>query len=162
MTASVTNIVVAGLGGQGVLTCADILARAAFLAGLDVKKAEVHGMSQRGGSVACDVRFGPRVLSPMVPDGQADFLLVLAADQVDVFRWRLRGGGELIVPGDIDESALPNKKSLNVAMLGRLSGRLGGIGGEYWPEALRQVLPGKIHEVNLQALAIGRDGARTR
>src|ERR1017187_7912978 len=57
----VINIVVAGLGGQGVLKASDIIAGAAFLAGLDVKKSEVHGMSQRGGSVASDVRFGARV-----------------------------------------------------------------------------------------------------
>ncbi len=87
------NVVVAGLGGQGVLTASDILAEAAVLAGFEVKKAEVHGMSQRGGSVAADVRFGPSVLSPMVPPGEADFLLVLADDQVDNNRWRLRAGG---------------------------------------------------------------------
>lgn len=155
MTSEATNIIVAGLGGQGVLTCSDILATAAFLAGLDVKKAEVHGMSQRGGSVACDVRFGPRVLSPMVPAGKADFLVVLTADQVDVFRPRLRAGGVLITPADVDEAALTNKKSLNVAMLGRLSRHL-SIPVELWQEALQKVLPGKIHEVNLQALALGR------
>ena len=75
-TNNVTNIVTAGLGGQGVIKASDILADVAFRAGLDVKKAEIHGMSQRGGSVTSDVRFGPRVLSPMVPTGQAHFLLV--------------------------------------------------------------------------------------
>lgn len=158
MTSEVTNIIVAGLGGQGVLTCADILATAAFLAGLDVKNAEVHGMSQRGGSVACDVRFGPQVLSPMVPTAKADFLVVLTADQVDVFRPRLRAGGVLITPADVDEAALANKKSLNVAMLGRLSTHL-TIPVELWQEALQKVLPAKIHEVNLQALAMGRQTA---
>lgn len=161
MTAPVTNIVVAGLGGQGVLTCSDILATAAFLAGLDVKKAEVHGMSQRGGSVACDVRFGPRVLSPMVPEASADYLLVLSADQVEVFRPRLKPGGMLVVPADVDEAALPNKKSLNVAMLGQLSSHL-TIPVELWQEALKQVLPAKIHEVNLRALALGRGQAGPR
>ena len=65
----VTNIVVAGLGGQGALKASDIVADAAVRTGLDVKKSEVHGMSQRGGSVSSDVRFGPRVFSPMVPPG---------------------------------------------------------------------------------------------
>ena len=55
---SVTNVVLAGLGGQGVIKASDILADAALRSGLDVKKAEVHGMSQRGGSVTSDVRFG--------------------------------------------------------------------------------------------------------
>ena len=59
-TMKVTNVVLAGLGGQGVLKASDILADAALRAGLDVKKAEVHGMSQRGGSVTSDVRFGAR------------------------------------------------------------------------------------------------------
>jgi indolepyruvate ferredoxin oxidoreductase beta subunit len=67
MSNRVTNIVLGGLGGQGVLTASDILADAAFRAGFDVKKSELHGMSQRGGSVSSDVRYGPRVLSPMVP-----------------------------------------------------------------------------------------------
>ena len=54
----VVNIVVAGLGGQGVVKASDIVAEAAFRAGHTVKKAEVHGMSQRGGSVSTDVRYG--------------------------------------------------------------------------------------------------------
>ena len=77
----VNNIVVAGLGGQGVLKASDIIAEVAFRAGLDVKKSEVHGMSQRGGSVASDVRFGQCVRSPMVPEGEADFLVVLDSTQ---------------------------------------------------------------------------------
>jgi len=55
---------VAGLGGQGVLKASGILADTAFRAGLDVKKSEIHGMSQRGGSVSSDVRFGDRVFRP--------------------------------------------------------------------------------------------------
>lgn len=71
-------MVVAGLGGQGVVKASDVLADAAAFRGLDVKKSEIHGMSQRGGSVASDVRFGPKVQSPMIPHGQADFLIVVA------------------------------------------------------------------------------------
>ena len=82
----VVNVVIAGLGGQGVVKASDILADAAFRQGLDVKKSELHGMSQRGGSVSSDVRFGPKVDSPMISPGQADFLVVVAADQVDVNR----------------------------------------------------------------------------
>ena len=90
MPGEVTSIVIAGLGGQGVLKASDIVAEAAFRAGFDVKKAEVHGMSQRGGSVTSDVRFGGQVLSPMAPAGEADFLVVLAPDQVEPNRNRLR------------------------------------------------------------------------
>ena len=98
MSSKPTNVIIAGLGGQGVLKASDILADVAFHAGLDVKKSEVHGMSQRGGSVASDVRFGERVFSPMVPEGEGDFLVVIAPDQVDVNRAALAHGGILIDP----------------------------------------------------------------
>jgi indolepyruvate ferredoxin oxidoreductase, beta subunit len=151
----VTNIVVAGLGGQGAIKASDILADAAFLAGLDVKKAEVHGMSQRGGSVTSDVRFGPEVLSPMIPPGEADFLVVLAAEEVENNRHRLRPGATLLTPDAIDAAALPNRRSLNVALLGVLSRQL-GIGEEYWQAAIRKNLKPELCEVNLAAFSAGR------
>jgi indolepyruvate ferredoxin oxidoreductase beta subunit len=150
-----TNVVIAGLGGQGVLKASDILADVAFSADLDVKKADVHGMSQRGGSVASDVRFGERVFSPMVPPGEADFLLVLAPDQIEVNRASLGAGGVLIEPSVIDESSLPNKKSLNVALLGVLSLHL-ELSVEAWTAAIERNLPEKLHEANLQSFLIGR------
>ena len=151
----VTNIVVAGLGGQGVLKASDIIADAAFRAGLDVKKSEIHGMSQRGGSVSSDVRFGEEVLSPMTPPGAADYLVAIAADQVEPNRWQLARDGMLISPSQIDEKLLRNKKSVNVALLGILSTRL-DISEVYWLEAIRSNLPEKLHEVNIQAFAAGR------
>lgn len=154
----VTNIIVAGLGGQGVLLASDILAEAAFAAGLDVKKAEVHGMSQRGGSVASDVRFGREVLSPMVPPGEADFLLALADDQVDVHRDLLRPGGTLIASSVVDPASLPNRRSLNVALLGYLSRHL-PFEVAAWHEAIRKHLKTDLVEVNLQAFALGRQAA---
>ena len=78
-------------------------------------------MSQRGGSVTSDVRFGPQVFSPMVPPGEADFLVVLAPDQVEVNRGQLRAGGVLIAPDLVDPAMLANRKSFNVALLGALS-----------------------------------------
>jgi indolepyruvate ferredoxin oxidoreductase beta subunit len=155
MSDKVTNVVIAGLGGQGVLKASDILAEAAFRAGRDVKKSELHGMSQRGGSVSSDVRFGPEVLSPMVPPGEADYLVVLEPDQVEVNRGQLRAGGVLISADQVAEDALPNRKSLNVALLGVLSMRL-DIGEAEWLAAVRANLPEKLHEANLAAFAIGR------
>jgi indolepyruvate ferredoxin oxidoreductase beta subunit len=143
-----------------VLKASDILADAAFRAGLDVKKAEVHGMSQRGGSVRTDVRFGPCVLSPMVPDGEADCLVVLEATQTDVNRHVLREGGRLIVPEAVDAGKLANTRSLNVAMLGLLSAYL-DIPTEHWEAAIRANLPEKLHPVNIQAFALGRSFAAT-
>jgi indolepyruvate ferredoxin oxidoreductase beta subunit len=150
-----TNVVIAGLGGQGVLKASDILADVAFNSGVDVKKSELHGMSQRGGSVSSDVRFGERVFSPMVPEGEADFLVVIAADQVPVNTWVLRPGGVLIEASMIDESSLPNKKSINVALLGVLSRHL-PFSVEAWNAAIGRNLPEKLHEANLRAFSMGR------
>ncbi len=155
----VTNVIVAGLGGQGVLRASDILADAAFRAGYDVKKSEVHGMSQRGGSVTSDVRFGERVFSPMVPAGEADFLLVLAPGELERNRVQLRPGGVLIPPGAVDAKALPSKRSLNVALLGVLSTHL-DIPESAWLEAIRANLAEKLHAANFSAFAAGRAAAR--
>ena len=154
------NVVIAGLGGQGVIKASDILSEAAFRSGFEVKKSEIHGMSQRGGSVTSDVRFGPQVLSPMVPPGEADFLVVLAPDQVEVNRGQLRAGGVLIAPELVDPVKLASRKSFNVALLGALSAHL-EISGETWQSAIRAVLPEKLHAANEQAFAEGRRVAAT-
>ena len=150
-----TNVVIAGLGGQGVLKCSDILAAAVFRAGFDVKKSEIHGMSQRGGSVSSDVRFGAKVHSPMVPPGQADYLVVLAPSQIEVARPMLKLAGVLVEPGMVDERRLLNKKSLNVALLGVLARHL-DLADNLWHAAIQAVLPEKLHAANLQAFAIGK------
>jgi indolepyruvate ferredoxin oxidoreductase beta subunit len=72
---NVFNILIAGVGGQGVLLTSKIIAEAALLAGQDVKQSEVHGMAQRGGSVLSQVRFGDKVFSPIVAEGEADLLI---------------------------------------------------------------------------------------
>lgn len=69
------NIVLAGVGGQGILLAAEVLGTAAVKDGLNVRVGEIHGMAQRGGAVLCTVRIGENVLSPMIPDGQADIIL---------------------------------------------------------------------------------------
>lgn len=158
MMPQVVNVVVAGLGGQGVIKASDILADVAFRAGLDVKKAEVHGMSQRGGSVRTDVRFGRQVNSPMVPDGGAHFLVVLAADQVEHNRHVLGPTGVLITPSDVAVGELRNKKSANVALLGVLSRHL-TFAEQLWHEALKANLPGHLLAANLEAFAAGRHSA---
>src|SRR5512143_2537825 len=74
MSGSVTNILLVGVGGQGILLASEILSEAAMLAGFDVKKSEIHGMSQRGGSGVSHVRYGREVHSPIVPEGEGDIL----------------------------------------------------------------------------------------
>jgi len=70
-----TNILLAGVGGQGVLLASQLFTSVAIEADLDVKQSEVHGMSQRGGSVTSHVRFGQKVYSPTIDPGEADFLI---------------------------------------------------------------------------------------
>ena len=80
-----TNILVVGIGGQGVMTAAEMLARAALNQGCDVKKTEVAGMAQRGGVVSSHVRFGPKVYSPQIDPGEADLLIGFEA--AEALRW---------------------------------------------------------------------------
>jgi indolepyruvate ferredoxin oxidoreductase beta subunit len=158
---TVTNIVVAGLGGQGVLKATDILSDALLRAGHDVKKSEVHGMAQRGGSVQSDVRFGREVFSPMVPPGEADHLVVLSPDQVEVTRYLLRPGGVLIAPGDIDPATLPNKRCLNVALMGALSAHI-DLPEDLWATALRSNFRQDLWAANEQAFRLGRSTQAAR
>jgi indolepyruvate ferredoxin oxidoreductase beta subunit len=74
MSTAVKNILMAGVGGQGVILASEIVSEAVMLAGFDVKKSEVHGMAQRGGSVTSHVRFGEKVYSPIIRDGEVDIL----------------------------------------------------------------------------------------
>jgi indolepyruvate ferredoxin oxidoreductase beta subunit len=74
MSHQITNILLVGVGGQGILLASEVLSEAAMLAGFDVKKSEIHGMSQRGGSVVSHVRYGTEVFSPIVPEGEGDIL----------------------------------------------------------------------------------------
>jgi len=154
--AKTCNIRIAGLGGMGILKSSQILAEVLFNAGHDVKKAEVHGMSQRGGSVASDIRFGVEVLSPMIPDGETDFLLVLAPEELANQSTALRPGGVLIGAEAFDTVNLANRKSLNIAMLGTLSRYL-DIPFEAWHAAIRANLPEKLHTVNFDAFEAGRN-----
>lgn len=93
----ITNILVCGIGGQGVMTAAEILSQAAIARGFDVKKSEVAGMAQRGGVVVSHVRFGKKVFSPVITPGTADILL--AFEVAEGSRWsdQLRPGGVAMV-----------------------------------------------------------------
>lgn len=90
------NILVCGVGGQGVLLISDILAQLAMATGLDVKKSEVHGMAQRGGSVTSHIRWSKKVYSPLIEEGTAD--IVVAFEQLEALRYIhfLSATGQLI------------------------------------------------------------------
>lgn len=92
-----TNVLIVGVGGQGVLLASEILSEVARTTGLDAKKSEVHGMSQRGGVVTSHIRFGEKVDSPLIPSGGSD--VVLAFELAEGLRWinELKPGGTFIV-----------------------------------------------------------------
>lgn len=158
MSTKVTSIRIAGIGGMGVLKSTQILSELLFRRGFDVKKAEVHGMSQRGGSICSDVRFGDKVWSPMIPAGETDILLLLQEDQLPLYEADCSSRTRILMPDRIDAARLKSRKSLNVAMLGLLSREL-DIPVSHWLEVLREVLPGKLHEENEAAFHLGRESA---
>lgn len=91
------SIAIVGVGGQGTVLTSDILIEGLVDLGFDVKKTEQHGLSQRGGSVNCMVKYGDAVYAPIIADGEAD--VVVAFEKIEALRWLklLKAGGTLIV-----------------------------------------------------------------
>ena len=91
------NVMIVGVGGQGSLLASKLLGRLLLSKGYDIKVSEVHGMSQRGGSVVTYVRFGDKVYSPVIDKGQADF--IVSFELLEAARWTsyLKPGGKIIV-----------------------------------------------------------------
>ncbi len=81
----VINVLMSGVGGQGVLVASDILILVAMHAGLDAKKSEIHGMAQRGGSVVSQVRYGKKIYSPLIQTGAVD--VILAFERLEAIRY---------------------------------------------------------------------------
>ena len=92
-----SNIIIAGVGGQGTLLASRILGAVAIKEGYDVKVSEVHGMSQRGGSVITFVKYGKKVYSPIIDLGEAD--IILAFEELEALRWisYLKPNGKFII-----------------------------------------------------------------
>ena len=97
MNKSTTNVLIVGVGGQGVLLASEILTEVAKRNGMDAKKSEVHGMSQRGGIVTSHVRFGEKVNSPLIPSKESD--VILAFEIAEGLRWvgEKSSGGKIVV-----------------------------------------------------------------
>ena len=122
------NVIMVGVGGQGIILASELLSEAALLAGYDVRKSEVHGMAQRGGSVSSHVRFGKRVLSPLIELGRAD--IMLAFEKVEGLRAceYLKRGGAIIMN---DVEVVPTTVSLGMgAYPADVPERLRGLGFE--------------------------------
>ncbi|MCL5961154.1 MAG: indolepyruvate oxidoreductase subunit beta [Chloroflexi bacterium] len=106
MSSDTTNVLFAGVGGQGAMLASEILALVAAEEGLDVKQTEVHGSAQRGGAVSSHVRFGTRVYSPVIQRGEADF--VVAFEKLEALRFAhyLKDGGTVVIN---DEEVMPSQ-----------------------------------------------------
>jgi len=145
MKDKITNIVVAGVGGQGVLLTSDIIAKTALKEGWDVKKSEVHGMAQRGGSVISEVRFGEKIYSPLIKKGKADYLLTL--EKLEALRYidYLKQDGILIV------------NDLEISPMGV------SLGKEKYPENIYEVLQDKTsHLLRVKALDLAEKAGNVR
>lgn len=94
---NVKSVMIVGVGGQGTLLASRILGNVALNEGFDVKMSEVHGMAQRGGSVVTYVKYGEKVHSPIISEGEAD--IIVSFEELEAYRWLsyLKKGGTLIV-----------------------------------------------------------------
>lgn len=91
------NILLVGVGGQGTILASKILSAGLLEAGYDVKMSEIHGMSQRGGNVSTQIRFGEKVYSPIIGKGEAD--IIVAFETMEALRWisYLKVGGKMVI-----------------------------------------------------------------
>jgi indolepyruvate ferredoxin oxidoreductase, beta subunit len=139
------NILIVGVGGQGVLLASEILCQVARVMGLDAKKSEVHGMSQRGGVVTSHVRFGKKVHSPLIEEGAAD--VILGFEIAEALRWvhYLRPGGTIIAS---DQKTVPP-----IATTGKFA----------YPENVEEKLKARVPKTKIvHALEIGKKLGNTR
>lgn len=183
------DIMLVGVGGQGTLLASRVLGAVAVKRGYDVKVSEVHGMSQRGGSVVTYVKMGEKVYSPLIEMGEAD--IILAFEELEALRWLeyLKEGGRLIVNeqeinpmpvitgkarypegivknlkkklGDVTSiDALKiakecgNIKTVNIVLVGLMAAST-EIGKDLWLDAMKEVIPAKLLEVNIKAFEAG-------
>ncbi|PLX89570.1 MAG: indolepyruvate oxidoreductase subunit beta [Desulfuromonas sp.] len=93
----VKNILLAGVGGQGILLASEVLSEVMMMSGKDVKKNEIHGMSQRGGSVTSHVRYGEKVYSSIIPEGEVDILFSFELLETCRYLPLLRENGQVII-----------------------------------------------------------------
>lgn len=183
------NILLAGVGGQGLVLTTKLICDAAFSAGLDFKSNDVIGLSQRGGKVWGSVRIGAHVLSPNIPQGQADVLLGL--EPLEGLRWSamVRPGGVVIlntsqippVPVVFEKAEYPqnieaelsgnykvtafdandegrklgSSKVANTFLVGVLAKSFPEIEEAHWEKAIRDNVPEKTIQMNLEAFKIG-------
>ncbi len=157
MVSKTFNIVFYGVGGQGVLKASEIAAWAALYDGFHVKKSEVHGMSQRGGSVESHLRFGKNVFSPLIAEGMADIIVCFHKDEHSRLNHFLKKNGiDLISFLDKGYSLLEDKRLINTYLLGVLASFL-PIKDTSWEKAIYAVFGNKSPEKNISAFLKGKE-----
>ena len=182
----VTNVLLVGVGGQGIVLASDVLSLAALYAGHDVKTSEIHGMSQRGGSVFSHIRFGDKVCSPVIPEGRVDILVSL--EEMETLRWlsyvnsdtrilftktRIHPPNGAGYPENIEEKIkkyFKNSITIDPGRIGKKTGNvkfmntalLGMVSrfldfpDEAWQRSLHEQVPDGTYEQNRAAFAVGK------
>jgi indolepyruvate ferredoxin oxidoreductase beta subunit len=186
------NVFLSGVGGQGTILASNILGQVLLNAGYDVKKAEVHGMAQRGGDVTTHFRFGEKVNSPLIKQGEVDYLVSFELlEALRYINW-VKPGGKIIIndhsilppsvslgkmeyPRDIEQTfrehfnenvwvvngngiakGLGNIQVANVVLIGALSNFFPELNPEQWIAAIQDLLPARLHAINIKAFRAGR------
>lgn len=186
------NIFLSGVGGQGTILASNILGQVMLNAGYEVKKAEVHGMAQRGGDVTTHFRFGEKVYSPLIKQGDVDYLVSFELlEALRYLNWVKPEGkillnnfsilppsvslGKMEYPGDIEQTFrkyfrenvwlingyeiaknIGNLQVANVVLIGALSCFFPELKEEQWKDAIRSLLPERLHEINILAFNEGK------
>lgn len=150
------NILIVGIGGQGTILASNIISDVLLSEGYDVKKSEIHGMSQRGGSVISHVRYSKdkKVYSPMVPLKSADLLLSFDDNETKRYKHFLKDNAQIIQLNHSDRTKLANPRSLNIYGLGLVSKKM-DIDKATWEQSIKKFLKPKLHADNLKAFEIG-------
>lgn len=181
------NIILAGVGGQGIITLLSIIDEAAFVQGYDVKSSELHGLSQRGGGVQAHVRFGRKINSPLIPDGKADLVISLEMTEalralaitgkqtkflVNEYYFPFQGSPSLediknnvkinnfhLVPASaICKEKFQNEVLSTLYILGFAVGRkMLPIKKESVIKAINNIVPEKYREMNIKAFELGEN-----
>lgn len=187
------SAILVGVGGQGAILTARVLVNGLMKQGYDVKMSEVHGMSQRGGSVSTQVRWGEKVYSPLIGKGEAD--LLVAFEEMEAVRYAdyLKPGAIAVINNYRQDSSLTaaglaeypegcieamqkhfkcftlkaeeiakeigSVKCTNIVLFGAMTEAL-DLGDVDWEEVIKETVPPKFAEMNIQAYHRGKEAAK--